>query len=239
LVKNQARIIHSDGSITKIFLNKSPSDKLSLLKFVVNKKVKMKIYLFILSFSAIVMTNCTSKNQSKSIKIEKMEVPSESTNTSTNFYSLDLKDINGKKLDLTTFKGKKLMIVNVASECGYTPQYEALQKVFAKYQSTFNILACPSNDFGGQEPGTSEEIVTFCKKNYGVTFPLSEKVKIKDNPHPLYQWLTLKTNNGVLDANVKWNFTKFLIDEKGNLVKSLPSSVTPEDTQIISWLESK
>jgi glutathione peroxidase len=154
------------------------------------------------------------------------------------FYDLSINKIDGTPLDLSQFKGKKILIVNVASECGYTKQYEALQKVYDAHKDKLVILGCPSNDFGGQEPGTSEEIVTFCKKNYGVTFPLTEKVGIKSAPHSLYQWLTQRTLNGVSDGNVKWNFTKFLIDENGKWVKNLPSGVKPDDAEIINWIKA-
>jgi glutathione peroxidase len=153
-------------------------------------------------------------------------------------YDISVKGITGDPLDLSQFKGKKMMIINVASECGYTPQYEALQKVYKEHQDKFIIIACPSNDFGGQEPGTEKEIVNFCKMHYGVTFPLTEKMSIKSNTHKLYQWLTQKSINGVSDGQVKWNFTKFLVDEKGNWVKNLPSGVKPDDAQIIDWIKS-
>jgi glutathione peroxidase len=153
-------------------------------------------------------------------------------------YDISIKGITGDPLDLSQFKGKKMMFINVASECGYTPQYESLQKVYKEYQDKFIIIACPSNDFGGQEPGTAKEIVNFCKMHYGVTFPLTEKISIKTNTHKLYQWLTQKSMNGVSDGQVKWNFTKFLVDEKGNWVKNLPSSVKPDDAQIIDWIKS-
>jgi glutathione peroxidase len=153
-------------------------------------------------------------------------------------YDLKINGITGDPLDLSQFKGKKIMFVNVASECGYTPQYTALQKVYEEYKDKLIIIGCPSNDFGGQEPGTSTEIVNFCKLNYGVTFPLTEKVGIKSNTHILYQWLTQKAMNGVSDGQVKWNFTKFLIDEKGNWVKNLPSGVKPDDAQIIDWIKA-
>lgn len=156
----------------------------------------------------------------------------------TSFYDIKIKGIDGKNIDLSSYKGKKVMIVNVASECGYTPQYEQLEQLYKDNVKRLVIIGCPSNDFGGQEPGTNDQIVAFCKKNYGVTFPLTDKVGITKNTHELYQWLTQKTKNGVSDNEVKWNFTKFLIDEKGQLVKSLPSGVTPMDDQITKWVKS-
>ncbi len=148
------------------------------------------------------------------------------------------KTLEGKDFNFADLKGKKILIVNTASECGYTPQYKDLQSLYTKYSSkNFVIIGFPCNDFGGQEPGTGTEIKSFCTKNYGVTFQMMEKVSITTSP--IYKWLTHKTENGVLDASVKWNFNKFLIDEKGNLVKYLPSSVAPMDAQITNWIEGK
>lgn len=161
--------------------------------------------------------------------------------TSSNTKSLHefkSKTLEGKEFNFADLKGKKVLIVNTASECGYTPQYKDLQALYEKYNSkNFVIIGFPCNDFGGQEPGTETEIKSFCTKNYGVTFQMMEKVSIATSP--IYQWLTHKTENGVLDATVKWNFNKFLIDEKGHLVKYLPSSVKPMDAEITNWIEGK
>lgn len=146
--------------------------------------------------------------------------------------------LDGKEFNFADVKGKKVMIVNTASECGYTPQYAELEALYQKYKDkNFVIIGFPCNDFGGQEPGTNAEIKAFCSKNYGVTFPLMDKISIKTSP--VYQWLTSKAENGVLDATVKWNFNKFLIDEKGRVVKYLPSKVKPTDEEIIKWIEEK
>lgn len=148
------------------------------------------------------------------------------------------KTLDGKEFNFADLKGKKILIVNTASECGYTPQYKDLQALYEKYSSkNFVIIGFPCNDFGGQEPGTETEIKSFCTKNYGVTFQMMQKVSISTSP--IYQWLTHKTENGVLDATVKWNFNKFLINEQGHLVKYLPSSVKPMDTEITNWIEGK
>ena len=148
------------------------------------------------------------------------------------------KTLDGKEFNFADLKGKKILIVNTASECGYTPQYKDLQALYEKYSSkNFVIIGFPCNDFGGQESGTETEIKSFCTKNYGVTFQMMGKVSIGTSP--IYQWLTHKTENGVLDATVKWNFNKFLVDEKGHLVKYLPSSVKPMDTEITNWIEGK
>lgn len=159
------------------------------------------------------------------------------TNTKS-LHSFKTKTLEGKEFNFADLKGKKVLIVNTASECGYTPQYKDLQSLYEKYNTkNFTIIGFPCNDFGGQEPGSSTEIKSFCTKNYGVTFPMMEKVSIAKSR--IYQWLTHKTENGVLDATVKWNFNKFLVDEKGHLVKYLPSSVKPMDAEIISWIEGK
>ena len=152
------------------------------------------------------------------------------------FYDIAINDIHGHKMDLSQFKGKKILIVNVASECGYTPQYTQLQELYDSHKEHLVILGCPSNDFGGQEPGKSEEIVTFCQKNYGVTFPLTEKLGITEDTHALYQWLCKKELNGVEDHVVKWNFNKFLVDEQGKLLAYFPSGTSPLDEQIASLI---
>lgn len=157
-------------------------------------------------------------------------------------YDFKAKTLEGKDYDFSTLKGKKVMIVNTASECGFTPQYEALQKLHEKYDSTgkFEIIGFPCNQFGGQEPGSSTEIRTFCTKNYGVTFQMMEKIDVKgENQHPLYKWLTNKSENGVEDAPVKWNFQKFLIDENGKYVDHAASAEQPDSERIIKWIEGK
>jgi len=157
--------------------------------------------------------------------------------TQPTIYSIEINDAQGNPVDLEQYKGKKLIIVNVASKCGYTPQYDDLQKFYEANKDKVQIIGVPCNDFGGQEPGTEEEIVSFCRVNYGVTFPIMEKVSIKgENPHPLYQWLTQKSENGVSDNDVKWNFHKFLINEDGTLYKEMPSGVKPQDEEIASWV---
>lgn len=159
---------------------------------------------------------------------------------SKSLYDFKTKTLDGKDFDLASLKGKKVMIVNTASECGYTPQYKDLEALYEKYKDkNFVIVGFPCNDFGGQEPGTSTEIQSFCSKNYGVTFPMMEKVTITSNPAPIYQWLTHKSENGVTDATVKWNFTKFLVDENGHLVKYYASATKPMDPEIIKWIEGK
>lgn len=147
--------------------------------------------------------------------------------------------IDGGEIQLSDFKGKKIIVVNVASECGYTPQYQQLEELANAFKEQLVIIGIPSNDFGGQEPGSNEEIAAFCQSTYGVSFPMTAKVNIKGpNAHPLYQWLTRKEKNGISDNEVQWNFNKFLLDEEGVLIRWLPSSVSPFDDVILTWLSS-
>lgn len=153
-------------------------------------------------------------------------------------YNIKINQIDGSPLNLSKFKGKKLLFVNVASECGFTGQYEDLQKLNELYQEKLMIVGVPCNQFGGQEPGTAEEIQTFCKQNYGVTFIITEKVDVKgDNQHPLYTWLTSKELNGVSNSNVKWNFQKYLVDENGMLIDYYYSITKPLSKKILNYLQ--
>jgi glutathione peroxidase len=154
-----------------------------------------------------------------------------------NIYKFKVEGLTGGTIDFATFKGKKILVVNTASQCGYTPQYKELEALYEKYKDKLVIVGFPANNFGGQEPGTNTEIKTFCEKNYGVTFPMAAKISVKgDDTAPIYKWLTQKSENGVLDAEIKWNFNKFLIDENGNLVAYFPSKVTPLSEEITSKL---
>lgn len=152
-------------------------------------------------------------------------------------YDIKITSIEDKTIDLNEFKGKKIMFVNVASKCGYTPQYAELQKLHEKYKDQLVIIGVPCNQFMGQEPGTNEEIVSFCQKNYGVSFLMTEKVDVKgSSQHPLYQWLTSKDLNGNTDSKVKWNFQKYLVSESGELIDVFSPGVDPMDEQITSKL---
>lgn len=153
-------------------------------------------------------------------------------------HSFKVKGIDGKQIDFASFKGKKILIVNTASKCGYTPQYAALEKVYESNKDKLVVIGFPCNQFGGQESGTNEEIVSFCQKNYGVTFPLTDKIDVKgDQIAPIYQWLTQKSKNGVLDASISWNFNKFLLDENGKMIAYYPSNVKPDSEAILSNLK--
>lgn len=155
------------------------------------------------------------------------------------FYDFKVKDIDGKDFDLSSLKGKKVLVVNTASKCGLTPQYKQLQSIFEMYGGEkFTIIGFPANNFMKQEPGTEEEIAEFCEKNYGVTFQMMSKISVKgDDIHPLYKWLTSKNENGVMDSEVAWNFQKYLIDEKGNLVDMVAPKVKPDDDKILGWIK--
>jgi glutathione peroxidase len=147
--------------------------------------------------------------------------------------------LNSKeKLCLNDFKGKKILLVNVASECGFTKQYADLEKLYTTYKDKLVIIGFPCNQFGGQEPGTEEEIATFCSSKFAVTFPLTTKIDVKgDKQHPIYKWLTSKTLNGVNDYSVNWNFNKFMLDENGQLIGYFSSRINPMDSDIINLLK--
>ncbi len=159
---------------------------------------------------------------------------------SKTLYDFKAKTLDGENFDFSTLKGKKVLIVNTASECGYTPQYKELQELHDKYGAKLAILGFPCNQFGGQEPGDATEIKTFCTKNYGVTFQMMEKVDVKgDKQDPIYKWLTTKSENGVEDADVRWNFYKFMIDENGHYVSHATSKELPNSERIVKWIEAK
>lgn len=160
-------------------------------------------------------------------------------NAQTSFYSYTVEDINGEPFALEQLKGKKVMVVNVASKCGYTKQYEQLQQVYAEYGGDdFVIIGFPANNFMKQEPGTNEEIKTFCSVNYGVTFPMMSKISVKgDDQADVYKWLTSKELNGFEDSKVKWNFQKYLISADGQLEKVISTKTSPDDEEIINWIK--
>ncbi len=149
--------------------------------------------------------------------------------------------IEGQPFDLSSLRGKKVLVVNVASRCGYTPQYAQLEELYQKYgPDRFVIIGFPANNFMGQEPGTNAEIREFCTSKYNVTFPMMSKISVKGKDmDPLYQWLTSKDQNGVVDAPVKWNFQKFMINEQGQLVDFASPGDKPFDEKIVRWIEKK
>ncbi|MBT3242007.1 MAG: glutathione peroxidase [Bacteroidetes bacterium] len=153
-------------------------------------------------------------------------------------YDFEAKTIDGKDFDFSTLKGKKVLVVNTASKCGLTPQYEGLQKLFDEYGGeSFTIIGFPANNFLKQEPGSNEDIQNFCSLNYGVSFQMMEKIDVKGKKmHPIYQWLTSKENNGVVDAPVKWNFQKFMINEQGKLDGYVSPKTKPDNERILNWI---
>ena len=158
----------------------------------------------------------------------------------TSFYDFTVKDITGNDYPLSQLKGKKVLVVNTASKCGFTPQYDGLQELFEKYgDENFMIIGFPANNFAKQEPGSNEEIANFCRLNYGVTFPMMSKISVKgDDQHPLYRWLTSKAENGVEDSKVSWNFQKYMIDEEGQLVGHFAPTVKPDNKKLVRWIEN-
>jgi glutathione peroxidase len=192
--------------------------------------------LIISTFLLLAFTACgQTKNAQNNENSSSMKTPKES------IHQFTVTDIDGKSFDFKSLKGKKIMVVNTASKCGLTPQYEKLEALYQKYKnSNFVIIGFPANDFMGQEPGTNEEIATFCKKNYGVSFSMMEKISVKGSDiHPVYQFLTEKSKNGLEDNSVQWNFQKYLIDENGYLVKVVSPRTSPDDQEITSWIEGK
>lgn len=181
----------------------------------------MRTILLILGIFAMIMTG-TSQNKKS-------------------FYDFKVMDIDGKTFDLATLKGKKVLVVNTASKCGNTPQYTQLEEIYKKYgPEKFVIIAFPENNFLYQEPGTNAEIKQFCTTKYGITFPVMAKISVKGKKiAPLYKWLISKDENGVMDAPIKWNFQKFMIDENGKFVDMAPPRELPNSERIIKWIEGK
>ncbi len=157
------------------------------------------------------------------------------------FYDFKTTTIDGQPFHLSTLKGKKVLVVNVASKCGNTPQYAQLEELYKKYGgNNFTIIAFPANNFFYQEPGTNAQIKEFCTSNYGVTFQLMSKISVKGKDQdPIYKWLTNKAENGVMDAPVTWNFQKFMIDENGNLIGTVTPKTSPMNEKIVNWIEGK
>lgn len=172
-------------------------------------------------FSVFTSSNKTEKN----------------SETPASLYEVSINSLEGTNLDLEQYKGKKILFVNVASKCGFTPQYEDLEKLQDTYADQLVVIGVPCNQFGGQEPGSPLEIQEFCHLNYGVSFPLTEKVDVKGSKqHPLYAWLTSKELNGTKSSSVKWNFQKYLVDENGQLIDFYYSTTSPTSKKITQHL---
>jgi glutathione peroxidase len=159
---------------------------------------------------------------------------------SKGFYDFKVKTLEGQNFDLSTLKGKKVMVVNTASKCGNTHQYTDLEALYEQYKDVLVIIGFPANNFGSQEPGSAAEIRQFCTENFGVTFPIMQKISVKgDDMDPIYKWLTSKKENGVMDSEVQWNFQKYLIDENGKLVDVIAPKENPKSDKIMAWINSK
>jgi glutathione peroxidase len=177
--------------------------------------------------------NYAQNNNSESNK-------SEMAATKQTIYQFKVEDLSGNEFDFASLKGKKVMIVNTASKCGFTPQYKDLEAMYKEYKDQgFVVVGFPANNFATQEPGTNEEIASFCQLNYGVTFPMMDKVSVKgEDMCTIYQFLTQKSKNGLQDSNVEWNFQKYLINEKGELYKVLSPRTLPTDAAIVEWIKA-
>ena len=153
-------------------------------------------------------------------------------------HSFKVEALDGSTIDFSKFKGKKILVVNTASECGFTPQYADLEKLYEKYKNKLVVVGFPANNFGGQEPGSNHEIATFCQRNYGVSFPMAAKISVKGNDiAPIYKFLTEKKENGVKNTKILWNFTKILLDENGHVIDSFVSTTNPMSESITNYLK--
>ncbi|PTT12395.1 glutathione peroxidase [Flavobacterium sp. HMWF030] len=186
--------------------------------------------------SVVFLLSTQIQAQSKKSKLSKTDKDM----TKETIYQFKVEDLSGDTFDFASLKGKKVMIVNTASKCGLTPQYKDLEAIYKEYKDKgFVIVGFPANNFASQEPGTNKEIETFCQQNYGVTFPMMDKVSVKgDDMCEVYKFLTQKSKNGLQDSEVEWNFQKYLINEKGQLVKVIKPKTLPTDPEVINWIKS-
>ncbi len=194
----------------------------------------------VLKYCAILLIILSTWILSTSFKSENDDniVDTENYISESKFYDLKFESITGENIYLSDFKGKYVLIVNTASRCGYTKQYKELQNLHEEFKNKLVVIGFPCNDFGSQEKGNNQEILSFCQKNFGVDFLLSKKIKIKgEECHPIFNWLTKKSQNGVLDHKVSWNFNKFLINPSGNLLGAFSSGTKPFDSQIINQIK--
>ncbi|CAN5603756.1 glutathione peroxidase [soil metagenome] len=186
--------------------------------------------LIIASLLFIALTSATGKNNTN-VGIAGNNAPAK------HIYDFSIKGLDGKTIDFSQFKGKKILIVNTASKCGFTKQYEGLEKLYEDHKDKLVIVGFPSDNFGGQEYAEDTAIASFCKAKFGVTFPLTTRVDVKGSTiTPIYKYLCSKSENGVLDAEISWNFNKFIIDENGNLLAHFDSKVTPDSPEILKYL---
>jgi len=198
----------------------------------------MKQLIVSLSLLLIVVVGC-KKEKEEVTKLQAVVVESE-LQDAEEIFQFQVADLYGEDFDFSKLKGKKIMVVNTASECGLTPQYEGLQKLYDTYKDkNFVIVGFPANNFGGQEPGSDQQIAAFCKENYGVSFPMMSKISVKGSDmHEVYQFLTEKEKNGLQDSEVAWNFQKYLLNEQGQLEKVVSPQTLPTDAEIVNWIEA-
>jgi glutathione peroxidase len=187
---------------------------------------------------SLILISCQNQAQQKQNQLVATPIENQKVMIET-IYQFKVTDLEGNVFDFAQLKGKKIMVVNTASKCGLTPQYKDLEAVYKKYQDkNLVIVGFPANNFGSQEPGTNQEISSFCQRNYGVTFPMMAKVSVVGNDMcEVYQFLTQKSRNGLEDSDVAWNFQKYLINENGQLEKVIAPQVLPTDASIIDWIE--
>ena len=192
------------------------------------------------SFIAILLTTLLFSCQNKAQDKVSYVASNNNIMAKETIYQFKVKDLSGDDFDFSSLQGKKVMIVNTASKCGLTPQYKDLEAVYKEYKDKgFVIVGFPANNFASQEPGTNEEIQTFCQQNYGVTFPMMDKVSVKgDDMCEVYKFLTQKSKNGLQDSEVEWNFQKYLINEKGELVKVIKPKTLVTEPEVINWIKS-
>lgn len=185
---------------------------------------------------ALFLFSCQNQAQTNKNKLPKTD----KVMTKETIYQYKVEDLSGNVFDFASLKGKKIMIVNTASKCGLTPQYKDLEAIYKEYKDKgFVIIGFPANNFASQEPGTNEEIGAFCQQNYGVTFPMMDKVSVKgDDMCEIYKFLTQKSKNGLQDSEVEWNFQKYLINENGELVKVIKPRTLPTDPEVINWIKA-
>jgi len=186
--------------------------------------------------AVLLLFSCQNQAQEKTVSSKSIK----NTTMKPNIYQFKTEDLSGNTFDFSTLKGKKILIVNTASKCGLTPQYEQLEALYKEYKDkNLVIVGFPANNFASQEPGTNAEIGAFCQKNYGVTFPMMGKVSVKgDDQNEIYQFLTQKSKNGLQDSEVEWNFQKYLLNENGELEKVISPKTLPTDPEIVSWIKA-
>lgn len=198
------------------------------------KQIILSVFLLV-----VLMAGC--KNEKSDVAETKATMEETKDQAAENIYQFEVTDLYGDPFDFSKLKGKKVMVVNTASECGLTPQYADLQKLYETYKDkNFVIVGFPANNFGGQEPGSDAEIASFCKENYGVSFPMMSKISVKGGDmHEVYHFLTEKEKNGLQDSEVAWNFQKYLINEQGELEMVVEPKTLPTDPSVINWIETK